>query len=53
MCIPLYAAGGGDEPPTNFSKRGGLTGPQLLEVDFRERGSDFFQWGCNFHIKIN
>ena len=33
----------GVEPPT--SKMGGLTGPQLLE------GGDFFQEGCNFHIK--
>ena len=40
---PFFA--GGVEPPTKFSKRGGLTGPQLLE------GGDFFQGGCNFHIK--
>ena len=26
--------GGGVEPPTKFSKRGGLTGPQLLEEGF-------------------
>ena len=37
--------GGGGEPPTKFSKKGGLTGPWLLE------GGDFFQVGCNFHIK--
>ena len=37
--------GGGVELPAKFSKRGILTGPQLLE------GGDFFQGGCNFHIK--
>ena len=42
----------GGEPPTKFSKRGGLTEPQLLEgVTGKEEG-DFFQWvGCNRHIK--
>ena len=31
---------------------GGLTGPQLLEVNCWEKGGDFFQGeGCNFHIK--
>ena len=40
------------EPPTKFSKSGGLTGPQLLEVNCWERGDDFFQGeGCNFYIK--
>ena len=28
---PLPAGRGGGEPPTKFSKRGVLTGPQLLE----------------------
>ena len=42
---PPLSDGGRVEPPTKFSKRGGLTGPQLLE------GGDFFQGGCNFHIK--
>ena len=38
--------GGGVEPPTKFSKRGGgLTAPQLLEEGCWERGSDFFQRG--------
>ena len=46
---PLSAVG--VEPPTKFSKRGGLAGPQLLEGDCWERGGDFFQGGCNFHIK--
>ena len=43
----------GVEPPTKFSKREGLTGPQLLEVGCWERGGDFFQGGggCSFHIK--
>ena len=35
----------------NFQKGGGLTGPQLLEGGCWERGGDFFQGGCNFHIK--
>ena len=30
-----------------------LTGPQLLEGGFWERGGDFFQRRCHFHIKIN
>ena len=29
--IPFLLGGGGVKPPTKFSKRGGLTGPQLLE----------------------
>ena len=43
----------GGEPPTKFSKRVGLTGPQLLEGGCLERG-DIFQGGeghCNFYIK--
>ena len=50
---PPLSAGGGVEPPTKFSKREGLTGPQLLEVGCWERGGDFFQGGggCSFHIK--
>ena len=46
---PLSA--GGVEPPTKFSKRGGLTGPQLLEGGCWEKGGDLFQGGCNCHIK--
>ena len=45
-----FCRGGGVEPPTTFSKREGLTGTQLLEGCW-ERGGDFFQGGCNFHIK--
>ena len=47
----LSAGGGGVETPTKFSKRGGLTGPQLLEGVAGKEGGDFFQGGCNFHIK--
>ena len=43
---PLSAAGGrgggGLEPPTKFSKRGGLTGLQLLEGVAGKEGGDFF-----------
>ena len=42
MCIPppppSAGDGGGGEPPTKFSKSGGLTGPQLLEGPCWERG---------------
>ena len=31
-------------------KKGGLTGPQFLEGACWERGGDFFQGACNFHI---
>ena len=34
-----------------FQKRRGLTGPQLLEGVAGKEGGDFFQGGCNFHIK--
>ena len=37
---------------TDIPKGGGLTGPQLLE-GVAGKGADFFQGGCNFHIKIN
>ena len=40
---PLCAGRGRVEPLTKFSKRGGLTGPQLLERGCWERGGDFFQ----------
>ena len=43
--------GGGVETPTKFSKRGGFTGSQFLEVGCWERGGDFFQVGCSFYIK--
>ena len=43
------------EPLTKFSKKGGLTGPQLLEGGCWESGGGvtFFRRGCNFHIKTN
>ena len=47
----LSEGGGGGEPPTKFSKRGGLTEPQLLERDSWEREDDFVHGGCDFHIK--
>ena len=39
------SAGGRVEPTTKFKKRGGLTGPQLLDGGCWERGGDFFQGG--------
>ena len=40
------------EPPTKFSKRGDLTGPQLIDGGCWERdGVTFFRWEFNFHIK--
>ena len=43
--------GGGFEPPTKFSKRGGLTETQLLEGGCWERVGDFFQGGLQFSQK--
>ena len=37
--------GWGLEPSTQFSKRGGLTGPQSLEGVPGKEGGDFFQEG--------
>ena len=42
---PPLSDGGRVEPPTKFSKRGSLTGPQLLEGVCWERGGDFIQGG--------
>ena len=40
---PLSAGGGGAvEPPTRFSKREGLTGPQPLERGAGKEGVTFF-----------
>ena len=51
VCTPVSAGG---EPPTQFSKEGGLTGPQFLEEVAGKVGGDFFfQGGYNFHIKMN
>ena len=46
-----FLLGWGVEPPTKFSKRGSLTGPQLLEGGCWERGGDFFQGGLQFSHK--
>ena len=45
MHLPRSAGEGrGIEPPTKVSKSGGgLTGPQLLEVNCWEKGGDFFR----------
>ena len=41
LCTP-FLLGGGVEPPTKLSKRGGLTGPQLLEGVAEREGVTFF-----------
>ena len=46
VCTPsrlVHRGGGGVEPPTKFSKRGGLTGSQLLQEGSWERGVTFFR----------
>ena len=55
---PLFIAGrgreAGFEPPTKFSKRGGLKEFQFLERSWSERGGGRFPGGgggCNFYIK--
>ena len=48
---PLAFLQGGVDPPTNFSKRGVLTRPQLLKGVAGKEGVTFFRVGCNFHIK--
>ena len=50
---PPLSGGECIEPPTKFSKRGGLTGPQLLEGVAGKDGVTLFRDGCSFHIKIN
>ena len=49
---PPYSSGRGVEPPTKFSKRGGLTGPQLLEGVARKEGVTFFREGLQFSHKL-
>ena len=51
MHLPPPLSAGGVEPPTKFSKRGGLTGPQLLEEGVGKEGVTFWVEGCNCHIK--
>ena len=48
-----FLFGGGVEPPTKFSKKGGggLTGPQLLVGFSGKQGADFFQGNWNFQPK--
>ena len=48
MCTPSLLRGLNLLP--NFQKKGGLTGPQFLEVGSWERGGDLFQGGYNFYI---
>ena len=50
MCTPspFCWGGGGVEPPTKYSKRGGLTRPQLLEGVAGKEGGDFFQGELQF-----
>ena len=46
VCTPILSAGeegGGVEPPTKFSKRGGLRGLQLWERGCWKRRGNFFQ----------
>ena len=49
MCTPppplFFCWRGKVEPPTKFSKRGGLTGPQLLEGGCWKEGVKFFKGG--------
>ena len=52
--LPPFCRGGGGglSLQPNFQKGGGgLIGPQLSEGGCWERGGDFFQGGCSFHIK--
>ena len=44
---------GGVEAPTNYSKRRGWTGPQLLEGVAGKEGTWLYLGGCSFYIKIN
>ena len=51
VCTPPLSAAGEVEPPTKFSKRGGLTGPQSLERGWWGKGGDFIRRVWNFHTK--
>ena len=55
VCTPPFCWEG-FEPPTKFSKRRDLTGPQFLDRVCLERGVFLFRGGrgggcCNFYIK--
>ena len=49
VCTPRFCRR--VEPQNKFSKRRGLTGPQLLEEGCWERESGFFQWGLQLPHK--
>ena len=50
--VPPPLSAGAVEPPTKFSKSGGLTGPHLLEgVAAREEGDFFQRGGLQFSYK--
>ena len=51
MCTTPFSWGEGLNLQPNFQKKGGLTGPQLLEGGCWEGGGDFFQGDWNFHTK--
>ena len=54
MHPPFLLGNGGEgvvEPPTKFSKRGGLVGSQFLEEGCWKKWGDFFLGGCSFYIK--
>ena len=51
MHPPLFFLLGRVEPPTKFSKRGGLTGPQFLEGGCWERGEWLFSGRLQFSHK--
>ena len=48
---PPLSDGGRVEPPTKFSKRGGLTGPQLLEGVAGKEGVTLIRRGLQFSHK--
>ena len=55
QCAPssfFQGWGGSIEPPTRFSKRGGLTGPQLLEVNCLKRGGDNIHYARTLSVKM-
>ena len=43
--LPFSAERGRAEPPTKFSERGALTGPQILEGVAEKEGVTFFRGG--------
>ena len=49
--LPFLLGEGGVEPPTKFSKSGGLIEPQLWEGDSWKRGGNFFQMRLQIYKK--